>query len=75
MKLRLEMEVDVPDDYQGKAGSFADAMYAEYPSPAAVAADWFNGPDASGVLTVVGPTQGSRMMSWRRGRWTKPRRF
>lgn len=73
MKLRLEIEVDVPDDYVGRRGAFAQALYDEYPSPASLVADWFNGADAEGVLTVKGRTQGGRMMSWRRGRWTKPR--
>lgn len=67
------MEAEIPDDYIGKRGAFAQALYDEYPSPASLVADWFN--DAEGVLTVVGPTQGGRMMSWRRGRWTKPRKF
>ena len=75
MKIRLEIEVDIADGYVGRRGEFAQWLYEEYPSPAALVADWLNDEQSAGVLTVVSPSQGSRMMSWRRGRWTKPRRF
>lgn len=75
MRIRLEIEVVIPDGYAGRAGQFAQSLYDEYRTPGGLVADWLSDEQANGVLTVVGPTEGSRMMSWRKGRWTKPRRF
>ena len=77
MILRLELEVTVPDSFiDGRAGSFAQHLYDTCATPAELVADWFVGPNTTGTLTIAGPTQGSRLMSWRaRGRWTKPRRY
>lgn len=54
MKIRLEIEVTIPDGYPERAGAFAQSLYEEYRTPGALVADWLSDEQASGVLTVVG---------------------